>query len=67
MSITAIPGLLLYLNNQFALYVLVCLVGFGVAFGLTYMFGYKDEIIEEKLNRQAVGGKKESKKVVQQG
>ena len=67
MSITAIPGLLLYLNNQFVLYVLVCLVGFGVAFGLTYMFGYKDEIIEEKLDRQAVRGEQESKKVVQQG
>lgn len=43
MSITAIPGLLLYLNNQIWLYILVCLVGFGVAFILTYMFGYKDE------------------------
>ena len=43
MSITAIPGLLLYLNNQIWLYILVCLVGFGVAFTLTYMFGYKDE------------------------
>lgn len=43
MSITAIPGLLLYLNNQIWLYIFVCLVGFGVAFTLTYMFGYKDE------------------------
>ncbi|WP_017471397.1 sucrose-specific PTS transporter subunit IIBC [Amphibacillus jilinensis] len=43
MSITAIPGALLYLNNQLLLYVLVSFVGFAVAFALTYAFGYKDQ------------------------
>ncbi|MEB4781036.1 sucrose-specific PTS transporter subunit IIBC [Paenibacillus jamilae] len=44
MSITAIPGLLLYLNNQIFLYALVCLIGFGVAFALTWIFGFKEKI-----------------------
>jgi PTS system sucrose-specific IIC component len=44
MSITAIPGLLLYLNNQIFLYILVCLIGFGVAFALTWIFGFKEKI-----------------------
>lgn len=43
MSITAIPGLLLYLNSQVILYILVGVVSFGVAFGLTWAFGYKDD------------------------
>lgn len=46
MGITAIPGSLLYLNNQFILYILVAVFSFGVAFALTYLFGYKDK--EEK-------------------
>ncbi|EOH91099.1 sucrose-specific PTS transporter subunit IIBC [Enterococcus pallens] len=46
MSITVIPGMLLYLNNQMPLYLLVCAVGFGVAFALTWMFGYKDDGME---------------------
>lgn len=43
MGITAIPGSLLYLNNQFILYILVAVFSFAVAFVLTYLFGYKDK------------------------
>ncbi|OWA34690.1 PTS beta-glucoside transporter subunit EIIBCA [Saccharibacillus sp. O16] len=43
MSVTVIPGTLLYLNNQLPLYILCNLVGAGVAFTLTWLFGYKDE------------------------
>lgn len=43
MGITAIPGSLLYLNNQFIPYILVSAISFGVAFVLTYFFGYKDK------------------------
>lgn len=42
MSITVIPGILLYLNSQLPLYILVCFVGFSVAFVLTWLFGYKE-------------------------
>ncbi|MFC0233576.1 sucrose-specific PTS transporter subunit IIBC [Vagococcus entomophilus] len=47
MSITVIPGMLLYLNSQLPLYILVCVVGFAVAFTLTWLFGYKDEVGKE--------------------
>ncbi|MBO0458526.1 PTS transporter subunit EIIC [Enterococcus hulanensis] len=63
MSITAIPGLLLYLNSQIVLYIVVCVVGFGVAFGLTYMFGYKDETEETK--KSVVDDENDSITVVQ--
>lgn len=43
MALTGIPGTLLYLNEQLPLYILVNLVSFAVAFGLTWMFGYKKE------------------------
>lgn len=43
MGISALPGMLLYLNNQFPLYILVIAISFGVAFALTFMFGYKDK------------------------
>ena len=43
MGISALPGMLLYLNNQFPLYVLVITISFVVAFGLTFKFGYKDK------------------------
>lgn len=42
MSITAIPGMLLYLNNQIIPYIAVCIIGFAVAFGLTWFFGFKE-------------------------
>lgn len=40
MSITAIPGILLYLNGQLPQYLIACAIGFAVAFGLT-MVAYK--------------------------
>ncbi|MFJ6412902.1 sucrose-specific PTS transporter subunit IIBC [Terribacillus sp. AE2B 122] len=42
MSITVIPGTLLYLNSQLPFYILINLVAMAVAFTLTWMFGYKD-------------------------
>lgn len=43
MSITAIPGMLLYLNQQIFPYIAVCLIGFAVAFALTWLFGFKEK------------------------
>ena len=43
MGISGIPGALLYLNDQFPIYLLAIIVSFGVAFILTYFFGYKDK------------------------
>ena len=40
MSITGIPGTLLYLNEQLPLYLLVNVVAFAVSFVLTWMFGF---------------------------
>ncbi|WP_416296885.1 sucrose-specific PTS transporter subunit IIBC [Paenibacillus illinoisensis] len=45
MAVTVIPGTLLYLNSQLPLYILVNVVAVGVAFALTWFFGYKDEPI----------------------
>ena len=42
MSITAIPGMLLYLNGQLPQYLFVCAVGFVLAFVLTTIF-YKPQ------------------------
>ncbi|MEY8354371.1 PTS transporter subunit EIIC [Lachnospiraceae bacterium 54-53] len=42
MSITALPGILLYLNGQLGKYLIACAIGFAAAFVLTYMF-YKTE------------------------
>lgn len=46
MSITVIPGTLLYLNGQILLYLLVNIIAITIAFALTWMFGYSDK---EKL------------------
>lgn len=43
MALTGIPGTLLYLNEQLPLYILVNAVAFGVAFSLTWLFGYKKD------------------------
>lgn len=51
MSITGIPGTLLYLNEQLPLYILVNIVAFAVAFALTYMFGYKDKKEENQKEK----------------
>ncbi len=42
MSITALPGILLYLNGQLGKYLIACTIGFVVAFVLTLIF-YKTE------------------------
>lgn len=44
MSITGIPGTLLYLNNQLPFYILVNCVAFAVAFVLTYLFGFNSKM-----------------------
>lgn len=47
MSLTVIPGTLLYLNGQILLYVLTNVIAIGVAFVLTYLFGYNDKMRQE--------------------
>ena len=47
MSLTVIPGTLLYLNGQILLYVLTNVIAIGVAFVLTYLFGYSDKMRQE--------------------
>ncbi len=41
MSVTGIPGMLLYLNKQLPIYILVNAAAFAVSFALTFMFGMK--------------------------
>lgn len=48
MSLTVIPGALLYLNEQFIWYILVNLVAIAVAFALTYFFGYSDKKLTDE-------------------
>lgn len=45
MSITVIPGTLLYLNSQLPLYILTNVVAMIIAFVLTWFFGYKNEAV----------------------
>ena len=47
MSLTVIPGTLLYLNGQILLYILTNIIAIGVAFVLTYLFGYSDKMRQE--------------------
>lgn len=44
MSLTGIPGTLLYLNSQLPLYILVNCIAFAVAFLLTYFIGFNKEM-----------------------
>ena len=44
-GVTGIFGILLCLNNPVS-YILMFVIAFGVAFVLTWMFGYKDEVQE---------------------
>lgn len=46
MSLTVIPGALLYLNSQFIWYIVVNVVAIAIAFILTYLFGYSDKQLE---------------------
>lgn len=48
MAITVIPGALLFLNEQLFIYILANVAAISVAFGLTWMFGYSDKMIEDK-------------------
>lgn len=48
LSVTGIPGMLLYLNKQLPVYILVNGTAFGAAFALTYLFGVKDEAGDTK-------------------
>lgn len=43
MSITGIPGTLLYLNEQLPLYLLVNVIAFAAAFVMTWLFGVQEE------------------------
>lgn len=47
MSITGIPGTLLYLNEQLPMYIVVNIVAFAVAFALTWMFGFNRKMEEQ--------------------
>lgn len=42
-GITVLPGTLLYLNGQLLQYLVTMLVGLGVAFVVTYTWGYQDK------------------------
>lgn len=43
MGVTALPGILLYLNTNIIGYLIACAIGFGVSFGLTYFFFTPEE------------------------
>lgn len=58
MSITGIPGTLLYLNEQLPLYLMVNVVSFAVAFAMTWFFGFREE---NKNTDGAVSQKTETK------
>lgn len=60
MSITVIPGILLFLNKQLPLYILTCLVGFGVAFGLTYFYYGKHKFENDTQDQKADSTDEES-------
>lgn len=47
MAVTVLPGMLLYLDNIVKC-VLMLLISAAVAFVLTYMFGYSDDMLKEK-------------------
>lgn len=47
MSVTVIPGTLLYLDSIIP-YLLMLLIGGGVSFALTYTFGFSDKMLKDK-------------------
>ncbi|HBU81933.1 MULTISPECIES: sucrose-specific PTS transporter subunit IIBC [Paenibacillus] len=53
MAVTVIPGTLLYLNSQLPLYILSNVVAMGIAFALTWFFGYKDQPVAEEVSSHA--------------
>ncbi|MFC5735473.1 sucrose-specific PTS transporter subunit IIBC [Cytobacillus gottheilii] len=50
MAVTALPGILLYLDGQVLQYILVNVVAVAVAFVLTWMFGFSDKE-QEKIGK----------------
>jgi len=48
MAITVLPGALLYLNGQLFGYFLINIVAVAVAFALTWMFGFNDNMLDKK-------------------
>ena len=52
-GVTGIFGILLCLNNPIA-YILMFIIAFGVAFVLTWMFGYKDAAAESKTAKESI-------------
>lgn len=53
-GITIIPGTMLYVGNgQLPQYLLMVAVSFALAFALTYMFGYEDEVDATAAAKQA--------------
>lgn len=63
MSLTGIPGMLLYLNNQLPLYILVNVVAFAVSFVLTYTIGYRNS--DDNTDPVAKGKKKSNIEVIE--
>lgn len=59
MAVTVIPGTLLYLNSQLPLYILSNVVAMGIAFALTWLFGYKDQPAAEEVSHAEEGNKSE--------
>ena len=47
MSITGIPGTLLYLNEQLPWYIVVNLIAVAVAFGLSWLFGFNSKMEQQ--------------------
>lgn len=47
MSVTVLPGILLFLNAQLPLYLLAIIVACGVSFGLTFTIGYDDDMLKK--------------------
>ncbi len=47
MAITVIPGTLLYLNSQLPLYILCNLTAMAIAFVLTWLFGFHDDMLND--------------------
>ncbi|MNJ44417.1 hypothetical protein D3C77_394690 [compost metagenome] len=54
MSVTVIPGTLLYLNAQLPLYIIANLAAMATAFVLTWLFGYSDKMLGDKQETTAV-------------
>lgn len=55
MGVTIIPGATLYVgNDQLFQYILMVAVSFALGFALTYLFGYEDEVSDEKKSSSPV-------------